>query len=59
MEYVIKDNSSGTYFERNVAIGPMFGATKDKAMKFDDDLSATLMMCSHSFAFVMCEVEKV
>jgi hypothetical protein len=33
-------HENGTYFEKYVSIGPMFGATKDEAWQFDSEAAA-------------------
>jgi len=50
-------NNDGGYFQKMLAIGPMFGGTKSEAHIFGDRMQAVRMLTSH-FGFTMAEVEE-
>lgn len=54
MSVVIR-KSEGNYYKGLSPIGPRFGATKEEACEFADEIAASKAM-SH-FAFSDCEIE--
>jgi len=59
MKYLIKDKQSGTYYKQMTGIGPMYGATKDEAMKFDTEKEAIGETCKHSYGFMLAEIKSL
>lgn len=61
MSYVIKFSSTispATYYRRMTAIGPMFGATKKDAMRFETQEDAIRETTRH-WGFTTTEIEEV